>query len=158
MLMLTVSKVPRWWIDQSLPPAQADPTLQATSCDLRRISYWIVTDGGKPALAVQELMQATSNDLTTVPPDVSADSYKILASEVKDITFQYFDGVNWNDSWDGTVLGGPTLELPIGPPSAISITLTFNRPSVDGVDPPDLPKYTHVVAIPAGNNFPQTNQ
>jgi prepilin-type N-terminal cleavage/methylation domain-containing protein len=158
MVMLTVSKVPRWWVDQAQPPALADPTQQATACDLRRISYWIVTDGGKPALAVQELMQATSSDLTTVPPDVTPGSYQILASEVKDVTFQYFDGVSWNDTWDGTTLGGPTGEIPIGPPSAISITLTFSRPSVDGVDPPDAPKYTHVVAIPAGNNFPQTNQ
>ena len=92
MLMLTVSKVPRWWVDQAQPPALADPTQQATSCDLRRISYWIVTDGGKPALAVQELMQATSNDLTTVPPDVLSSrlTTRYWLPEVKDVTFQVF--------------------------------------------------------------------
>jgi hypothetical protein len=110
-------------------------------------------------LAYQELMQATSNDLNTVPPDVSADSYRIMASEVKDVIFQYFDGVNWQDSWDGTTLGGPTGEIPIGPPSAIKITLTLSRKGADNNDLPDdqLPRYPYLVAIPSGNNFPQTN-
>lgn len=160
-LILCVSKVPR---ELNLTGVlgsggRADPTQQVTACDLRRISYWMVSGTGNSAgLARQELMQATSNDLNTTPPDVpDAPSY-IIAPEVKDITFQYFDGANWQDFWDGTTLGGPTGETPIGPPSAIAITLTFNRRAPDNTDLPDdqLPKYKHVVAIPAGNNFPQT--
>ncbi len=162
VLILSVSKVPRELNLTGVLGAVAstDPTQQATVCDLRRISYWLVPNGG---LAKQELMQATSNDLTTIPPDVpNPDSY-IFAPEVKDITFQYFDGVNWQDTWDGTTLGGVTGDIPIGPPSAIAITITFNRPGSDQVDAPksdlsddSLPKYKHVVAIPTGNNFPQT--
>jgi prepilin-type N-terminal cleavage/methylation domain-containing protein len=144
MLILTVSKV----------PSRADPTGQATDCDLRRVSYWLDSGG----LAYQELMQPTSSDLNSLPPDVPQGSYAILAPEVKDIRFEYFDGAGWQDSWDGTTLGGPTGEIPIGPPSAIRITLTFSRKGADNTELPEQAPYQHVVAIPAGNNFPQTNQ
>jgi prepilin-type N-terminal cleavage/methylation domain-containing protein len=138
VLVLTVSKV---------PPPGSDPTQQATVADLRRVSYWLAS-GDPSGLAWQELQQATGNDLSSIPPDVDPSTYKIMAAEVKDVAFQYFDGTTWQG------------DIPIGPPSAISITLTFSRKNVDGSDLPDsqLPKYTHVVAIPAGNNFPQTNQ
>jgi hypothetical protein len=150
VLVLTVSKV---------PPPSSDPTQQATVADLRRVSYWLAS-GDSAGLAWQELQQATGNDLSSIPPDVDPGSYKIIAPEVKDVVFQYYDGTSWQDSWDGTTLGGPTGDIPIGPPSAISITLTFSRKGVDNSDLPEsqLPKYTHVVAIPAGNHFPQTNQ
>jgi len=159
LLILTVSKVPRELnLTGVLGNARiGDPTQQATVSDLRRISYWVPS--GSSGLARQEIAQATSNDITSIPPDVSQDSYRILAAEVKDILFQFFDGVNWQDTWDGTTLGGPTGEIPIGPPSAIAITLTMTRRGADNTDLPDdsLPKYKHIVAIPAGNNFPQTN-
>lgn len=166
MLVLTVSKVPR---DLNLTQvlgtsvASADPTQQSTISDLARISYWMVGGGqNSPSqsagLARQELQQATSNEIATLPPDVDPSTYKLIP-EVKDIQFQYFDGVNWNDTWDGTTLGGPTGEIPIGPPAAIKITLTFFRRDVNNNDLPDsaLPPYQHVVCIPAGNNFPMTN-
>jgi prepilin-type N-terminal cleavage/methylation domain-containing protein len=151
LLILTACKVPQL--------NTADPTQQASVCDLRRISYWLVNDGANSGLAWQELAQATGNDLTSIPPDVPAGTYELLATEVKDLLIQYFDGVNWQDSWDGTTLGGPNADIPVGPPSAIAITLTFSRRGPDGADLPDdqLPKYKHVVAIPAGNNFPSSN-
>ena len=166
LLVLTVSRVPR---DLNLTQAQgssiasADPTQQSTVSDLARISYWMVNGGQdslsqSAGLARQELKQATSNDLASIPPDVDPSTYT-LTPEVKDIQFQYFDGVSWNDTWDGTTLGGPTGEIPIGPPAAIKITLTFFRRGIDNTDLQDssLPQYQHVVAIPAGNNFPATN-
>jgi hypothetical protein len=160
VMILVVSKVPR---ELNLTgvlgnTGTVDPTQQATVCDLRRISYWMETSG-PTGLARQEVLQATSNDLTNIPPVVPNPTSYIIAPEVKDVTFQFFDGVNWQDTWDGTTLGGPTGDIPIGPPSAIAITLTFNRRGADNTDLPDsqLPKYKHVVAIPCGNNFPQTN-
>jgi prepilin-type N-terminal cleavage/methylation domain-containing protein len=158
VLILTVSKVPRELnLTGVLGNGNNDPTQQATLCDLRRISYWYV-GGDKPGLARQELLQATSNDLNIFPTDVSDPSSYVIAPEVKDISFQFFDGVNWQDSWDGTTPAGLN-DLPMGPPSAVKITLTFNRRASDNTELPDdqLPKYSHVVAIPAGNNFPQTN-
>lgn len=147
LLVLNVSKVPRELI-------KTDPTQQALVCDLRRISYWQITSRG---LARQEVIQATSTDLATVPPDIDdAESY-VIAPEVKDVSFQYWDGTTWLDYWDGSELGGVTGDIPIGPPSAIAITLTFNRRGADNVELEEssLPKYRHVVNIPAGNSFPQ---
>jgi prepilin-type N-terminal cleavage/methylation domain-containing protein len=142
VLILTVSKVPR---ELNLTgvlgnTGSADPTQQATLCDLRRICYWYV-GGDKPGLARQELKQATSNDLNVFPTDVSDPSSYVIAPEVKDISFQFFDGVNWQDSWDGTTPAGLN-ELPMGPPSAVKITLTFNRRASDNTELPDdqLPK------------------
>jgi prepilin-type N-terminal cleavage/methylation domain-containing protein len=159
VLVLVVSKAPR---ELNLVGANpSDPTQQATVSDLRRISYWIVPgDDQNSGLVRQDIPQATSNEIMNVPPTVTDTStYQVLAPEVKDITLQYFDGLDWQDTWDGTVLGGPNQDTPIGPPAAIRITLTFQRKAPDGSDLPDssLPSYQHVVAIPAGNNFPQTN-
>jgi prepilin-type N-terminal cleavage/methylation domain-containing protein len=150
MLVLTVTKVP-WEVVNS------DPTQQASFADLRRVSYWMGSDGTRSGLAMQVLKQPTSNDLGSIPPDVVPDN---IIPEVKDVTFQYFDGVSWQDSWDGTTLGGPTGETPIGPPSAISVTIVLYRKGPNNIDLPDdqLPRYTQWIAIPSGNNFPQTGQ
>ncbi len=154
-LVMCVTKVPGRY-DASGGIGTLDPTIQATACDLRRISYWLEPDG----LAYQIVNQATSDDTATSPPSLSDNGSLILAPEVKDVSFQYFDGLSWQDTWDGTTLGGPNETLPIGPPSAIRVTLTFYRKDLENKDVPDdlLPKYTQEVALPAGNNFPQTNQ
>src|SRR5205085_507883 len=81
LLVLSTCKVPVTPVtgSSSRVPVTDNPNDQATSSDLRRISYWMTPQG----LAVQELDIATSNDMSSVPPDVPETSYKILASEVK---------------------------------------------------------------------------
>lgn len=159
VLVLTVSKVPR---ELNLTGAMASDNAaqQALVCDLRRISYWMMSGGpDKNGLARQELLQVTGSDLGNIPPDVPDAASFIIAPEVRDIAFQFWDGTSWQDSWDGTTLGGPLADTPIGPPSAIKITITFSRKDADGAELTDdqLPRYSQVIAIPAGNNFPQTS-
>jgi prepilin-type N-terminal cleavage/methylation domain-containing protein len=130
-----------------------DPTQQASVSDLRRISYWLDNGG----LAIQEMTVATSSENSITPPTLNDPESKILAPEVKDILFEFWDGMTWQDSWDGTILGGPNENVPVGPPSAIRITITFYRHAPDGTELPDQGnKYEHVVFIPCGNNWPQT--
>ena len=115
--------------------------------DIRRISYWFVSDSANGGLAKQEVTSATGADLATTPPDVENASSLIIAPEVKNVHFEYFDGTDWQSSWDGTTMPGDGM-TPIGPPAAIRITLTLR--SRDGLHTTD---YQHVVALPGGNNF-----
>jgi hypothetical protein len=129
------------------------PTTDASS-DLRVVCYWMVSNGDKQALARKEFRQATNLALETIPPTNVSDAAKcIIAEEVSNIKFEYFDGQTWQPSWDGTVVeasGSP----PVGPPLAIRITVTLYR---NGNDPAG-PSFVHVAAIPTANfNNPQQN-
>ena len=59
-----------------------------------------------------ELLRRTSAFL---PPDVENESSFIIADEVRSLQFQYFDGTDWQDSWDSTTLGSDGI-TPIGSP------------------------------------------
>jgi len=70
------------------------------------------------------------------------DLEEVLASEVQEMFFRYFDPVNqsWTTEWDGTTNGAP---------SAIEVTLTVQMAAIPGV--PARPPVQHrlVIAIPA---------
>jgi hypothetical protein len=122
---------------------------------LRRISYWLSGGDGSPlGLARQEVKIETSDDaLSTVPPDIPDEPSYVIAEEVRSLNFQYFDGTNWQDSWDGTALGGSDGMTPLGPPMAIAITIGLVPPSTEkrGGKEPELKYYRHVVALPSAN-------
>ena len=124
---------------------QIDSSQLSPVSDIRRVSYWFINGGTGSGLAKQEVVSATGTDMLTTPPDVSNPT--IIAPEVKNVLFEYFDGSDWQASWDGTTMSGDGI-TPIGPPAAIRITLTVLHR--DGVRTTD---YQHVVALPGGNNF-----
>jgi prepilin-type N-terminal cleavage/methylation domain-containing protein len=134
-LILCTSQVPR---------PSADPTSQPTS-DLRRIAYWLANGLG---LSRKEIQQVTSDDANS---DLSDDPSLVIAGEVVDLTFSYFDGSAWQDNWDGTTLG-PDGQTPIGPPVAVGIDLTISSP-----DKQSTKKYHRVVLIPTANGVAQQN-
>jgi hypothetical protein len=110
---------------------------------MRRVSYWLVDGGG---LARQSLAQVTSDDMSMFPPSVPNDeaSY-VIAPEVKALKFRYFDGTNWQSTWDGTQ-PGPDGLTPLGPPVAVEVEIALQSPGRSGVK-----NYRHVVAIQAAN-------
>ncbi len=145
-LNLYVSRVPREAM--AAFDANPDPTNTTGFSDLRRISYWLVDGVG---LARQEFLQVTSDDeFNLVPPNVPNEASYVIAEEVKSVTFSYFDGQAWQDTWDGTEVGSD-LQTPIGPPVAIAITLGLALPGS-----PDVKNYRHVVYIPAANGIGMT--
>jgi hypothetical protein len=144
-LILSTSRVPRELVASD--KLKMDSSQLTPVSDIRRISYWFVPDEPNSGLARQEVNLATSTDLDTQPPELPNAQSMIFAPEVKGVQFEYFDGTNWQPSWDGTQLGSDG-QTPIGPPAAIRITLTLK--SKDGQRTRD---YKHVVALPAGNNF-----
>ena len=98
-MTLFVSSVPRY--------SRTVADQQTGFADLRRITYYFVPGQG---LAYQEVRTVTESDSSNDPTPV------ILAAEVVDLQFRYYDGVaqQWVTSWDGTSTG---------PPLAVEITL-----------------------------------
>ena len=99
--------------------------------DLRTITYTCQPGIG---LVRSEMVNVLGG---TGMPDLE----EVLAQEVQEMFFRYFDPVNqtWTTEWDGTSNG---------PPAAIEITLTVVMQPIPGV--PERPPVRHrlVVAIP----------
>jgi hypothetical protein len=146
-LTVFTTLVPRE-VFQNPPPSDGLPIVS----DLRRVTYWLVGNSGAgQGLARQELSVATSTEALS-PFDSSQVDEKSLtiADDVVDLSFQYFDGSTWQDSWDGTAAQSDG-KTPLGPPPAIAITLTVRAPNATS---PDVTvTYRHVVALQTANNF-----
>jgi hypothetical protein len=131
-----INKVPT---EVFLPAGSSD--LPPPVSDTRRITYWLAPGG----LARQEVKIITSQDVANLmPPDLPDGAYKLLAPEVRDLTFSYFDGNEWQDTWDSTMVGGDGV-TPIGPPREVAITIGLANPGSEGGD---LKYYRHCIAIP----------
>jgi prepilin-type N-terminal cleavage/methylation domain-containing protein len=119
--------------------------------DTRRITYWMA-NGDNGGLARHEIKVATSPDSTTDPIPANVDMDKaVIAPEVRSVQFRYFDGSNWQDTWDSTTMGADGV-TPIGSPRAIEITLEIVRP---GKKDQKTRKYRNVVFIPTANGTTQ---
>jgi hypothetical protein len=126
--------------------------------DVQRTMYWIVPNGSDPqgqGLARAEIKQATSTDIDMAPTDLTDQSKKVFAPEVKTILFEFFDGTTWQTQWDGTTPDAET-GLPIGPPAAIRVTITLRKMN-NGVEDTgaDGATYQQIVALPTANNVSQ---
>jgi hypothetical protein len=144
-LNLWVSRLPNL---SPTPNADVD-SQQMTSCDVYRISYW-VTDGGLARMEMDRPSASDDDPDAAMPPNVSDESKYVIAPEVTAVNFRYFDGTNWQDTWDGTVIG-PDEKTPVGPPRAIEVTLTVRRPDGNSDDPSGTKTYRQVIPINAGN-------
>jgi prepilin-type N-terminal cleavage/methylation domain-containing protein len=146
-LSVFISRVPRETIYGT--PAMASADNQQVYSDLRRITYWLAGSADAPlGLARQEVTLVTSEDEAAVPPDISDEASYVKAEEVKSLEFSYWDGTEWQDSWDGTA-AGPDGVTPQGPPLAIAITVGLMPRKGAATD--QLRMYRHVVAIPCAN-------
>jgi prepilin-type N-terminal cleavage/methylation domain-containing protein len=163
-LIITSSRVPQ----ENLKPEVLNTGNQIYgTSDVSRVMYWMA--GGDAGLARFELKTVTDpNQLAycALPPAVPDETSYIIAPEVKSIQFQYFDGANWNDSWDGSQPSQLTNSdgvTPQGPPVAIAIVIGIQT------DSPEQPKttaadtalgggagmkmYRRVIAIPTTNGI-----
>jgi prepilin-type N-terminal cleavage/methylation domain-containing protein len=141
------------WVSRISADLSQWQTNQAVSSDLRRITYWVAGGSGSPlGLARQEIKQATSDDaLNSMPSSISDEGSYVVAEEVQNVAFRYFDGTAWQDSWDGTQTDATGAS--IGPPQAVEITLSILPPNSGSSTSasPGLKTYRHVVAIPTAN-------
>jgi hypothetical protein len=126
---MQASRVPRF--------PQGDTPL-TTVGDLRRISYWMTASG----LAREEVKLFTTEE-------PAAEESLIIAPEVRNVQFRYFDGSAWQETWDGSTVANGS---PRGPPLAVEIILEVGPPSEEAFLDPDtvLPtwkRYRHVVSV-----------
>lgn len=138
---------------------KSDPEIDSApngGADIRRITWWLTGDGG---LARQEISRLSADDEgTQLPPNVSEPQRFVVAPEVVELAFRFFDGTNWLETWDGATAGDDGA-TPIGPPRAVEIVIGIRSPS----DPNRMKKYRHVIAIqsanaqPSGTNSATTN-
>lgn len=137
-------------------PTDIDPTAEnpVLGADLRRIDYWLATDGTHArGLCRNEFRPVTSDDaLNYTPPEMPDDLNQIIAEEVRSLQFQYWDGTQWLDTWDGTQPGSDGV-TPQGPPVAIKIVLGVLPPGTDlnQAGNATLKQYSHTVALPTAN-------
>jgi hypothetical protein len=156
-LSVYVSRWPRE-IYQGMTGA-SDPSAQATVSDLRRITYWLSGGGDSSGgLARQEIAQATSDDALNSSTSPADDPKLVIATEVRNVSFQYFDGQSqsWTDSWDGTSTASDGT-TPVGPPAAIAISLDIAMPHTganEGSGRADIKTFRHVVVLLTANGSP----
>jgi len=95
----------------------------ATPSDLRRVTYYLASDG--TGLARQERPWVTADGVwNAADPDRANEAAEVVAPEVKDVTFEYYDGGTWQSSWDGSQTATDGVSL-TGPPRAVRVTLTL---------------------------------
>jgi prepilin-type N-terminal cleavage/methylation domain-containing protein len=149
-LNLFVSKLPRELMSPSvlLSGTQDDGSPVTPVGDLRRVSYWMADAAN--GLARQEVKVETAQNMAALAPNVSDDGTGTIkyTPEVRSINFSYFDGTNWNDTWDSTTLGADGI-TPIGPPRAVAVTIEVVQPGPNGAE--RVKSYRHVVFIPSAN-------
>jgi prepilin-type N-terminal cleavage/methylation domain-containing protein len=151
-LTIYVSRWPREAMTSS-DPNNLNPT---PSSDLRRITWWLTDQG----LARQEILVATSDDGLNAPaPDLNDGFSRLVAHEVKDMTFRYYDptGQAWQDTWDGTQPGADGV-TPMGPPTAVEITLSIAMPNPNGEGDQAAKEFRHVVILHAANGLSAQDQ
>jgi hypothetical protein len=74
----------------------------------------------------------------------------VIADEVSDVSFEYFDGAEWTTTWDGTQFNVDQKSL-LGPPRAVRVTLTIDKTDRNGQ--PVQQKLRHVFMIRAANGL-----
>ncbi len=139
------------WVSRLSSDLSAAAPSQTVTSDLHRVTYWMAS--GSLGLARQEVKQATSDDaLLTAPPDIADETTFVIAEEVQNVGFRYWDGTAWQDSWDGTQVTAAN-GTPMGPPMAVEITLTIAIPDAQGLTGGNsyVKTYRHVVGVPTAN-------
>lgn len=124
--------------------------------DLRRITYWIAQGTNGPlGLAREEIKISTSAEalMVDLPDDLPNPEDYILAPEVVEVTFRYFDPSmgDWVEFWDGTIPGDIEGKKPVGPPAAIEVILKIQRVGTTGESETDYKLHRQVVFLPTSN-------
>ena len=130
------------------PKKSIDNPGESVPSDIRRISYWIGSNGG---LCRQEIPYFSGDQVQSardyVLEDGKTDDDYMIAGEVTELGFEYFD-INgegsWLEYWDGTI-PGPDGRTPIGPPSAIRIRFVVRTMASDGEE--STKEYRHIIPI-----------
>lgn len=160
-LILDVSRAPR--LDEYNPLiANADSEVRTPS-DIKSVAYFVsLTEGGKQSQvtfatpsapgglyrrSIDRAVASFRGDTNLVEnPDEFSE---LVAGEIAELQFRYFDGADWQTTWDSEEAGGF--------PVAIEITLVLDPSRIDGgpnysyggFDGAEMESYRSVVHLPA---------
>jgi len=161
VLMIDISRLPR--LDQYNPlVASAEDEVQSPS-DIKSLSYFVsLSEGGvESAIEFQpnkapgglyrrEIDRAVAEyrgetDLMLAPDEFT----RLIANEVVDISFQYFDGEDWQSEWDSVENGGfPVaieVNIMIDPVRSAAGSQDY---TIDQSDPDQMQIFRTVVDLP----------
>ncbi|MDA7906706.1 type II secretion system protein GspJ [bacterium] len=161
VLMIDISRLPR--LDQYNPlVASAEDEVQSPS-DIKSLSYFVsLSDGGvESAIEFQrnkapgglyrrEIDRAVAEYRGETELMMAADEYtRLIANEVVDISFQYFDGEEWQSEWDSVENGGfPVaieVNIMIDPVRSAAGSQDY---TIDQSDPDQMQIFRTVVDLP----------
>ena len=168
-IALDISRLPR--MDQYNSIIAGDNSEQQTPSDVKTLSYFFsnanpsnndgvqfssIASGGLYRRQIDRAVASLAGDSGLVAaPDDNSD---LVASEVADIRFRYFDGEDWQSAWDSEELGGF--------PTAIEVILVIDPTrstsgadyQYNGFDSAVMEQYRSVVHMPAAELPPEEQE
>ncbi len=145
-LTVFVSRLPDVMGDAARFAADADGGPDGAS-DMRRVSYWLSGTGRGLCRQVRDEVTADGVGNST-DPDRTDEADDVIADEVVDVQFEYFDGSGWAAEWDGSAVSADGA-TPQGPPRAVRVTLTVEVAPTRPGEPPFLKRSQQVIPIRA---------
>lgn len=150
-LIVFAGRAPDALID---PQAAASPDL-LLGADFKKIVYYLGSDGGGLCRQVRPMVTA-DGVWNTTDPDLTTELTDVIAPEVKDVLFEYYDGGTWQSSWDGSETSDDGVTL-LGPPRAVRVTLTLEFPGKGGAMTQKRVQQVFPIRAAVGNYTPPTD-
>ncbi len=127
---IDISRLPR--IDQYHPSIRTSEESRSTLADVKTVAYFVSQGNGQSRTALAGINQASGGqpavtgglfrrqidrsvasfeglEVSSEPDEYS----ELVATEVVELTFRYFDGSNWATSWDSEERGGFPLAVEV---------------------------------------------
>ena len=116
--------------------AAGGDTRSAVPGDIHQVEYFISQDPNTPAntLVRRVTTNLTPADGNTTPPE------ELICRNVTEFTLSYFDGTNWNDTWDSTAHQDAS-GLDTGP---VAVMVSFKM----GATPDTTQKISRIFSLP----------
>lgn len=169
VVMIDISRLPR--LDQYNPLIASEEADVQSPSDVKSVAYFVsLSEGGvEPKIQFAETLapgglyrreidRAVAEFMGDTSLLSSPDNYtKLIANEVAQITFRYFDGEDWQTEWDSAENGGF--------PMAIEVNLAIDSErsasgsqdySFSGVDGESIQVYRTVVDLPVAESTAAT--
>lgn len=99
------------------------------------------TVDGKKCLVRKASRNLTVEQMQQQPPQPLQTDEEVLIRGIDSFTVQYYDGSNWNDTWDSTQMTPNEL------PAAVQVTITLDRTEPDSHGPKRLLTFTRVIGL-----------
>lgn len=160
VVMIDISRLPR--LDQYNPLIASSQTLAQSPSDVKSVAYFFSDSAGgaQPALEFEtaapgglyrrDIDRAVAAYMGEVDLLSNPDNFtQLVASEVAEVRFRYFDGSDWQTTWDSADSGGfpmaIEISLIIDPARSSTNNTTY---SYSGFDRNTMEQFRTVVHIP----------